>query len=54
MQKNLILANSFLSAISNEERRLLNSNLVSNDINFTDDNLFLDNNAGLSSLTLLQ
>ena len=53
-QDNLILANNFLSAISNEERRLLDSNLVSKDINFTDDNLFLDNNAGLSSLTLLQ
>ena len=53
-EDNAILANNFLSAIRNEERRSLDSNLVCNEIIFTDENLFLDNNADLSSLTLLQ
>ena len=53
-EDNGILANNFLSAIRNEERRSLDSNLVCNEIIFTDENLFSDNNADLSSLTLLQ
>ena len=46
-QGNAILACNFLNVIRNQESRSFDSNLVFNDISFTDDNLFLDNNVNI-------